>query len=243
MQSTVCDAMRAAGLSRNPVASGRTDAGVHARMQVLSFRLVEPGPVEDLPTRINAHLPAGVVGISLAREAPPHFNAHWRASQKEYRYRLALTDGPRWQGSAWPVRPDLAQLQQTLHLAVGTHDFFAFHDKSSVVRPRTVTSVEVVELGDVVDVRLRGEGFGRFMVRYLVAGAVAVASGGWSRSGFEEALALGASSPHRPPQLVRAPASGLILWSVDYPAADDPFTAEERLAAPGLPREPPFVER
>ncbi len=233
------DALRRAGLSRNPVASGRTDAGVHARMQVLSFRVVEPISTPELAERINAHLPP-TMGIALAKEAPPHFNAHWRAELKEYRYRLVTADAPEWRAAAWAVGAlDLDQLQKTLDLAVGTHDFYAFHDKSSVVRARTVRAIDVRERAGLVEVRLHGEGFGRYMVRYLIGGAVAVARGAWTREGFSEALSSG-SSRERPEQLVRAPAQGLVLWSVDYPAADDPFTTEERERAAGVPSTPPF---
>lgn len=211
-------------------------------MQVLSFRVIEPMPTNAVAAAINAHLPAEL-GIALAKDAPSHFNAHWRADRKEYRYRLATRPcPPPWERAAWAVPPiDVAELGRTLALAVGTHDFFAFHDKSSVVRQRTIHSVEVVELADgLVDVRLRGEGFGRYMVRYLVGGAVAVASGAWSHAGFEDALAHG-ETKERPKELSRAPAHGLVLWSVDYPAADDPFTAEERIAAANVPATPPFL--
>lgn len=239
VQQTLREAMRAAGLERNPVATGRTDAGVHARMQVLSFKLLGEGAIDEVPARINAHLP-NTLGIALARAAPPHFNAHWKASAKEYRYRLLLADDPRWSRDAWRVRFDVATLRETLALAVGTHDFFAFHDKSSVIRPRTVLSLEVVESpAGLVDVRLRGDGFGRYMVRYLIGGGVAVASGGWSRDAFAETLSRGATTI-RPEVLERAPAAGLVLWNVEYPPADDPFTSEERLASAGVPREPPF---
>jgi tRNA pseudouridine38-40 synthase len=215
-------------------------------MQVLSFRVIEPIPTSELGARINAHLPRGEVGIALAKDAPTHFNAHWRAASKEYRYRLRL-DAPSSESqppAAWTwslPTVDVAALRATLAQAVGTHDFFAFHDKSSVARPRTIHAIEVVE-GDegLVDVRLRGEGFGRYMVRYLIGGAVAVASGAWTQRGFADALASGVTK-ERPRELSRAPAHGLVLWSVDYPAADDPFTAEERRAAANVPATPPFI--
>jgi len=248
VQATVIDALRKAGLSRNPVASGRTDAGVHARMQVLSLRVIEPIPTSELAARITSHLPSDV-GIALAKDAPAHFNAHWRAESKKYRYRLrlderAVTTSERQSLGAWTwslPSLDVATLRATLGHAVGTHDFFAFHDRSGVVRQRTIHSVEIVE-GDqgLVEVRLRGEGFGRYMVRYLIGGAVAVASGVWTQRGFADALASG-ETKERPKELSRAPAHGLVLWSVDYPAADDPFTAEERRAAANVPATPPFI--
>lgn len=208
-------------------------------MHVHSFRLVEDLPVEEVAGRITAKLPP-TVGIALSREAPTHFNAHWRTSSKEYRYRLLLADDDAWRGCAWRVDADAAVLKETLSLAVGTHDFFAFHDKSSAVRPRSVSSIKVVEARPgLLDLRVRGEGFGRYMVRYLVGGAVAVAKGEWSRDAFAEALARG-SAGQRPSVLERAPAAGLVLWNVEYPPAEDPFTAEERRVASNVPRAPPF---
>ncbi|MBL8918734.1 MAG: tRNA pseudouridine(38-40) synthase TruA [Myxococcaceae bacterium] len=240
VQQTLWEAMAAAGFSRRPVASGRTDAGVHARMHVHSFRLVEDVPEEEVAARISAKLPP-TVGVALSREAPAHFNAHWRTSAKEYRYRLLLDDDAAWSASAWQVRGvDAGLLHDTLSLAVGTHDFFAFHDKSSAVKARTIESAEVVPLRrGLIDVRLRGAGFGRYMVRYLVGGAVAVARGEWTRDAFAEALARGQSAP-RPVVLERAPAAGLVLWNVEYAPAEDPFTAEERRASLNVPRAPPF---
>jgi tRNA pseudouridine38-40 synthase len=240
VQQTLWEAMAAAGFSRRPVASGRTDAGVHARMHVHSFRLVEDVPVEEVAARISAKLPS-TVGVALSREAPAHFNAHWRTSAKEYRYRLLLDDDAAWSASAWRVDDvDVGLLRETLALAVGTHDFFAFHDKSSAVRERSIEHIDVREARPgLLDVRLRGTGFGRYMVRYLVGGAVAVARGEWTRDAFAEALARGQSA-HRPRVLERAPAAGLVLWNVEYAPAEDPFTAEERRASLNVPRAPPF---
>jgi tRNA pseudouridine38-40 synthase len=242
VQMAMRTAMRSAGLERSPVASGRTDAGVHARMMVLSFRLVDGGAIDQVPSRINTHLP-GTVGVALAKEAPPHFNAQWRSRVKEYRYRLLAVDGSPWAPFAWRVDASAVQLRATLAKAVGTHDFSAFHDPSSVVKPRTVVSAEVVEAGNgLLDVRLRGEGFGRYMVRSLVGAAVAVARGDWSDEAFEAALRCGGAPDDQPSRRFRAPAGGLTLWNVEYDAADYPFTAEERRAAQGVPRTPPFTE-
>jgi tRNA pseudouridine38-40 synthase len=241
VQATLWEALEAAGIHRKPVASGRTDAGVHARMHVLSLRVPLEITLEDVPARLNAHLPPDV-GIALAKPTPPHFNAHWRTTAKEYRYRLLVAERPSWSPFAWRVALRPERLTEPLALAVGTHDFSAFHDQSSVVRPRTLTSVEVVEADDgLVEVRLRGDGFGRYMVRALVGGAVSVARGEWSQAGFSEALARGASGPRRS-ALERAPANGLVLWNVEYDEKDDPFTADERREAPNVPDAPPFLE-
>jgi tRNA U38,U39,U40 pseudouridine synthase TruA len=90
----------------------------------------------------------------------------------------------------------------------------------------------VTRVGDLVEVRLRGDAFGRYGVRLLVGGAVLVATGRLDRSAWEAALA-----GDRRFQGLRAPAAGLTLWEVGYPPALDPFVGH---LAP-LPRRPPFV--
>src|SRR5688572_6233230 len=102
VQDTLMAALREAGFSRNPVPSGRTDLGVHARMQVLGMRVVEDVAPEDVAERLNAVLPPSV-GIALSRPAPRKFHPQWQAQAKEYRYRLLLKDDPAWAPYAWRV--------------------------------------------------------------------------------------------------------------------------------------------
>jgi tRNA pseudouridine38-40 synthase len=207
-------------------------------MQVLSFRLIEPIELPSIPDALNRHLPQGVVGVSLAKPAATHFNAHWRARAKEYRYRLAHRPSERWRSSVWTVEADVSRLPEVLERMVGTRDFAAFHDPTSAVRQRTLLSATARTSDEVTELRFRGDGFGRFMVRFLVAAAVAVCRGQMTLAGLEEAL----RTAQRPPGLIRAPAEGLILWNVEYDSADDPFTEAERAEARGVPHVPPFVE-
>jgi tRNA pseudouridine38-40 synthase len=229
------EGLRAAGLSRNPVPAGRTDAGVHARMQVLVMRVVEEIAAEDVAAVLTAKLPKDV-GICLSRPARPRFHPQWKASAKEYRYRLALKDLAQWAPYAWRVDVDPEAVLEALQEAVGTKDFWAFHDKSSGRMPRTVREVRGRDAGDgTYELAIKGDGFARYMVRYLVGGAVASVRGEISIHDYRRALADAAEF-----QGVRAPACGLTLWEVQWPPELDPFTEAERSAAPGLPRSPPF---
>ena len=82
-------ALRSAGFERNPVPAGRTDLGVHARMQVLSMRVPTAISTNDIAPRLNAALPPDV-GIALARDAPNKFHAQWQSKGKEYRYHQGM---------------------------------------------------------------------------------------------------------------------------------------------------------
>ena len=230
VQDTLIAGLRSAGFSRNPVPSGRTDLGVHARMQVLGMRVVEDVAPDDVAARLNAVLPKDV-GIALSREAPKKFHPQWQAKAKEYRYRLLLADDPEWAPFAWRTDVEPGRVREVLSLAVGTHDFFAFHDKSSAQKPRTVRDVTLSRRGPVAELSIVGDGFARYMVRYLVGGAVAVARGELDEERYRRAL-------HEPEPFagVKAPAQGLILWEVRYAPEMDPFAG----ASPQLPPGPPF---
>jgi tRNA pseudouridine38-40 synthase len=219
----VIKALRSAGFERNPVPAGRTDLGVHARMQVLSMRVPDSVPTDAIAARLNACLPPEV-GIAIARDAPPKFHAQWQSAGKEYRYRLLLKDDEAWAPYAWRVDVNPESAHALLQRAVGTHDFYAFHDKSSRQMPRTLRSIELAQVHPhVVELRLLGAGFARYMVRYLVGSAVGVARGEVAESDFLTALVEPKSFAG-----VKAPPQGLVLWEVRYPPAMDPFTATDR---------------
>lgn len=236
VQDTVRDALRKAGLQNMPVAAGRTDLGVHARMQVLTLRVADEFATATLAQRLNAHLPP-TLGIAAAKEVPKDFHAQWSATGKEYRYRLALKDLGPWQNFAWRVDVDISKLRALLPAVTGPHDYWAFHEASSTRRERTVESATLTEIGDgLFEVTLTAPGFARYMVRYLVGGLVGVASGK-----IPEATFLNALQQAERFSGIRAPPEGLVLWSVRYPAERDPFSARKRDEANGVPSEPPFA--
>ncbi|MFY1829960.1 tRNA pseudouridine synthase A [Myxococcus fulvus] len=249
VQDALETALRAVGVPASVMPSGRTDRGVHARMQVVSVRLEAGDSPESLARRLPEHLPPGL-GLCLVRR-PQGFHAQWSASGKAYRYRLRL-GGP--QTEDWapysldvPGEPGLLgrgsgvtpeRVAELLARAQGTRDFIAFHEKSSPQKPRTLESATLHERGGgLYEVRLVGDGFARYQVRYVVGGALKVAAGLLPEEAWHAALETGAAM-----EGFKAPAHGLMLWEVHYPPKVDPFTAPERLQPPGLPPESPFSE-
>jgi tRNA pseudouridine38-40 synthase len=246
VQQAVEGALAAAGVPATVMPSGRTDRGVHARMQVLSVRLPAGDSAGALEARLAPLLPAQL-GLCAVRRPAPAFHAQWSASGKEYRYRLQLhgAASPAWAPFAFSVAEE-ARLQgravepehfrARLAQAVGTRDFIAFHERSSPQKPRALHEASLHALGDgLYEVRLRADGFARYQVRYLVGSALLAAAGVLTGAQWEGALLRAESIPG-----LKAPAQGLVLWEVHYPAAVDPFTAAERASAPGLPPAPPF---
>jgi tRNA pseudouridine38-40 synthase len=90
--------------------------------------------------------------------------------------------------------------------------------------------------GGLLDIEFVGNRFSRHQIRYLVGSAVATASGLLSVNQWQAALERAEPIPG-----VRAPADGLTLWEVHYPSEVDPFTADERSAAKGVPSGLPFA--
>lgn len=245
VQGALEEALAAAGVEATPVSSGRTDRGVHARMQVVSFRPKGGGDAEAILAALRPHLPPAM-GIAAFHSAEPSFHAQWSATAKQYRYRLILAGhGPsRWAPFAWRpadeprlhAHADPARLETLLRRAEGTRDFISFHEKSSPRKPRALWECRLVELGDgLFEARLRGEGFARYQVRYLVGSAVAACAGALPVEAYEAALDSG-----QPIAGVKAPGQGLILWDVEYPPAVDPFGAD-RATVTAIPLEPPFL--
>ncbi|HZJ54089.1 MAG TPA: tRNA pseudouridine(38-40) synthase TruA [Myxococcaceae bacterium] len=237
VQETLVAALSTHGVSGAPMASGRTDRGVHARCQPVSLR-APPA----LAPEVLADLGGEAWGVAAVVDAPRGFHAQWSSAWKEYRYRLGTGPVPaNWRGLVWETAThprlvgrtiELARVRWALQRAVGTRDFAALHAPSSVRRPRTLEHVSWWERDGVVEVALRADAFGRYGVRLLVGGAVLVGAGLASEATWERALDSAA-----PFEGLRAPAAGLTLWEVGYPAQLDPFAG----LAPRLPGVPPFV--
>ncbi len=246
VQDALEAALAAAGVPASVMPSGRTDRGVHARMQVVSVRLPPGDSAEALAARLGPHLPEGL-GLCAVRRPARAFHAQWSACGKEYRYRLQLEGAP---SPAWApycfvpaLEPRLegrelpaSRLGERLREAVGTRDFIAFHENSSPQKPRTLEQASLHALGGgLYEARLRADGFARYQVRYLVGSALLAAAGVLTQAQWRGALERGTSIPG-----LKAPGQGLVLWEVRYPVALDPFGAGEREQPPGLPRGPPF---
>lgn len=211
VQGELLRAFRAAGLTRNPVVGGRTDRGVSARMQVLGLWLEREHAPEALVAALAPHLPADL-GLHLARPARDVFHPAFAASSRTYRYLVPAEE-----------LGELPLLAEAAALVPGTRDFRVFHFKTSQARPRTVFSVESSPAPGGLSLELRGDAFGRHMVRMLVGALVAVSRREVSLDAFRAGL-----TTQRNFHCPTAPAEPLVLWSLDYPPELDPFTAQER---------------
>lgn len=165
------------------VAAGRTDTGVHALGQTVSFVTGTGLDNATLRRALNANLPPDVTILDLT-DAPPDFNAIDHSRGKRYRY--LIQDGPlhdvfarRYAWRVWQRLDEQAMHRAAQHL-VGTHDFRSFENEGS---PRVSTVRTVRELiverrvygpSDVVALEIEADGFLYNMVRNIVGTLVDV---------------------------------------------------------------------
>lgn len=197
--------------------AGRTDAGVHARGQVVSFRVGDGVRLDRLQRAVNAVLAPEVV-VTDARFAAPGFDARRSATAREYRYRIDL--GP-WPDPftarfVWhrPGSLSLSAMRGAARHLVGEHDFASFcrrpPDGSSTVR--RLERLAVSRSGDRVEVSARANAFVHQMVRSLVGTLVVVGEGSRDPDEMPGVLAARDRSAAGPV----APAHGLTLERVVY---------------------------
>lgn len=199
-------------------ASGRTDAGVHARGQVANFYgRTRLGPGEIL-RGLNSLLPEDIV-VLQAEEVPDSFHARFSAISKTYEYRVLNRKVPSAldRKYAWHVARPLEQqaMAACLEKIMGVHDFAAFMGSGSSVKSseRHVLKAGLKVLdGEKLIFMFQADGFLRHMVRNLVGTLVEVGKGRRCVEGFLEVL----ESRDRKRAGMTAPAHGLFLVSVDY---------------------------
>lgn len=212
------------------VCAGRTDAGVHARGQVVHADVPDQTSCEDLQRRLNGLL-ARDVRIRNLREAPPGFDARFSALWRRYAYRLAdsqETVDPLGRGHVvtWPRQLDLEVMNTAAAGLLGLRDFAAFcRRREGATTTRTLLDLAWArdESGAAVAL-VRADAFCHTMVRSLVGCLLAVGDGrqepGWAGE------ILGARV--RDPRVKVAPAHGLTLEEVGYP--DDREVADRAVA-------------
>lgn len=199
-------------------ASGRTDAGVHALGQVVTFRTEGDMPLEIVIKALNAQLPRDIT-VRSGDEVPLEFDVVRHARGKLYRYRIhnAPTPSALRYNRVWHrVNPlDLAAMRDAAAHLVGEHDFASFRTAGSDARTsiRNLARLDVtLQDAEEIWVEAYSNGFLRGMVRNLVGTLVQVGSGRRPPDEIPTILAAldrTAAGPSAPPY-------GLYLIHVDY---------------------------
>ena len=199
------------------VASGRTDAGVHAENQVVSIAVHTDRIPRSVWKGMNAHLPPDIAVIQ-AEQMPSRFHARFDARGKRYVYHFhdGASRSPLVRQRVWHQhqRLDCALMQAAANALVGQHDFSSFRAAGcgATTTVRTVHRIEIVRDGDRVSMEVEGRGFLRHMVRTMAGTLVQVGLKRMPVSAVATILAQKDRSCAGP----TAPANGLTLVSVTY---------------------------
>ncbi|MBI5378910.1 MAG: tRNA pseudouridine(38-40) synthase TruA [Nitrospirae bacterium] len=208
---------RLTGAPTRVVAAGRTDAGVHALGQVVSFATARRLSPEAWKGALNALLPPDIV-VREVREAPEGFDARRWATGKLYRYDiLARTiPSPFLRKRAWwvPWHLQVEAMREAAALLLGTHDFSAVRAAGCGAKHpvRTLRRADLAVEGDLIRCGFEGDGFLRMMVRNIVGTLVEVGRGRLRPGAVGEIL----STKDRRLAGPTAPPDGLYLVEVYY---------------------------
>ncbi len=224
VQGTLASAIgRITGEKVLPQGSGRTDAGVHALAQVMTFVTESSVPTGNFLKALNDILPAAVRVLDV-EEAPAEFHARHSARGKTYRYRIYRESicPPFLARYVWhfPYRLAEEEMGRAAALVVGEHDFTSFaavdpergRDGVPVSNVRTIFSSSWERAGGELIYTVRGSGFLHHMVRNLVGTFILVGKGTLRVEDVTRIM----EARNRSAAGATAPASGLYLVNVEY---------------------------
>ncbi|WP_181319435.1 tRNA pseudouridine(38-40) synthase TruA [Rhodococcus sp. OK519] len=227
---TVCGEIeeKLGAIMRTPVlltVAGRTDAGVHASGQVAHVDVpadMLPGEPSRLVRRLARFLPKDV-RVKDVSFAPEHFDARFSAIRRHYEYRLTTAqygaEPLRARDTvAWPKKVDIDSMREASSRLLGLHDFAAFcKRREGATTVRELQRFDWEGTGDALTAFVSADAFCWSMVRSLVGAALAVGEG---RRTVEWMAGL-LGERERASAVAVAPAHGLSLVRVDYPADEE----------------------
>jgi len=201
-------------------AASRTDAGVHAKGQVVSFRTRSPLPAGTFINGLNYYLPKDIA-VKEAHKVDSSFNVRRNALSREYSYYIlnSLTRSPIREGFCYRVAGhlDIEAMNQACQALIGQHDFASFASRIGVNLKSTVRSVHKAEIerdGELATFNIVANSFLAHQVRNTVGALIRVGLGRMPVDEFRsimEARKPGLAGPS-------APAYGLCLMQVNYPS-------------------------
>ena len=203
-------------------AAGRTDTGVHATGQVISFDLDKAWPERTVMNALNAHLTNDAVTVLDCAAVGDDWHARFSAVGRCYLYRILTRVAPPAldRGRVWHVRKPLDEraMQAAAAALVGLHDFTTFRDvncqsKSPV---KTLDVARVDRVGDEVHLIFEARSFLHRQVRSMTGTLAEVGLGRWSIDDVAAALAARDRAACAPV----APSNGLYLTGVRYEEAN-----------------------
>ena len=205
------------GVEIRLIASGRTDAGVHALCQVCNFRTMTSIPPDSLRKGLNALLPDDIF-VRNAEYMSLDFHSRYDCKSKMYEYRILNREVPDIfrRKYVWHIRRPLniSGIRRCMDTLRGTRDFSCFRSTGSGnTNPvRTVLTAEFGGAQGDLLFRIKADGFLRHMVRNIAGTLIDVGRGKLTPAQFKKIL----DSRDRQMAGIKAPPQGLFLVEVNY---------------------------
>lgn len=198
--------------------ASRTDSGVHAMGNVAVFDTEVRMPGEKFVYALNQRLPEDI-RIQHSCEVPPDFHPRYQETVKTYEYRILNREFPLPAyrlNTYFTYRPlDEERMRQAAEYLIGEHDFQSFCAAGAQVKTtvRTIYDLKVTREGELITIRITGNGFLYNMVRIIAGTLMKIGQGEWEPEYIREIL----NAKDRTAAGPTAPAKGLTLMEIRYP--------------------------
>ncbi len=200
------------------IAAGRTDAGVHARAQVVNFTTASSITVLRLRQSLNSLLPEDI-RIVKAQDVSSDFNSRYSAKSKTYRYTILNSYSSdvflrRYVNHFSRFRLDVSAMRKASSILVGSHDFSSFKrtDKLKKTTVRELKEIKIIKNGALIHIEVTANSFLYHMVRNIAGTLIEIGKGKLAPESLKKIL----QAKDRKRAGPTAPACGLCLMKVKY---------------------------
>jgi len=199
------------------IASGRTDAGVHAQAQVANFNTNSSIALNKLQRALNGLLPEDIV-ITKAEEAPLGFHSRFAAKSKLYRYTILNQKNPsaflKDTAYFYPFPLDVKLMQKEARVLLGRHNFKSFQASDNIKRnsERTIKKLKIAKEKNLIYIDIEADGFLYNMARNIVGTLVEIGRGRFAGGSLKKILL----ARNRKLAGPTVPSQGLTLVGVRY---------------------------
>ncbi len=196
--------------------SGRTDRGVHAKGQVLNFKVDTKIKLDKIKSALNSFLPCDI-RIRKIKKVPLDFHSRFWAKSKKYQYLILNKKEPSvfWHNLSWHISDDLnlKLMEKAVTKITGKKDFSLFAKEAKKYKDciREVKAIKIRKKGSVIYIDIKASGFLRFMARNIVSFLVKTGKKEIPLKDINFILNKKIKYTNKP-----APAQGLYLYKVNY---------------------------
>ncbi len=196
--------------------SSRTDAGVHAKMQIFHFDVPKANTisVDSLKTAINNLLPYDI-HVNKIKLTNKNFNARYSTVKKTYIYKINTKQYNTFENDLiyqYNKKINVKQIRKAAKLFCGTKDFLSYCTEKKKDNVRTIHEIKITKSKNIVQIKITGSGFLRNMVRMIVGSLLALNENKITLETIEYNL----KNPAQGKSVYKSPGCGLYLNNIEY---------------------------